>query len=140
MLVFKNLSIIEDILVDVYDGIMLPPDEDTKNFLEIWKYKVLKTFNKIVGRYYNPDMLKIYEDETIQIMFYEIIENTAIKFKNINTTKKYLFNVLFGIRHFYRAYYYNYSDESQLNKVKLINFNCIKILIILFYFIYEENL
>jgi len=64
-----------DYLVDnqQYDGIMLPPDQETEtsNVSKLWK----KFTRKILGgKYYDKEMLKKYEDKTIRVMLKQVID------------------------------------------------------------------
>ena len=118
------MSIIEGVTNNVYDCLMLPPDEDTeKNIFGKLKEKFVHTFKKFVGRYYNSDMVKSFESETIEIMFYEIYDDNAeIRFNNFQVTKKYLSNVINSIQNFYRGFYGSYGynpEETRIKNVKI---------------------
>jgi len=62
-----------DSLVDnqQYDGIMLPPDQETEtsNVSKLWKTITRKIFG---GKYYDKEMLKKYEDKTIRVMLNQV--------------------------------------------------------------------
>jgi len=56
-----------------YDGIMLPPDQETEtsNVSKYWKKFTRKIFG---GKYYDKEMLKKYEDKTIRVMLKQVID------------------------------------------------------------------
>ncbi len=76
-----------------YDGVMLPPDEETKTGL---KQTFFKFFVKILGgKFYNKDMLNKCEDQTIKAMLDEVKGN---KFDTVESCKTYMQNILYGLK------------------------------------------
>ena len=102
-------------VVHKYDGIMLPPDQESKNVFQTVK----KFANQIFGgNYYDKKFLKEHEDETIKAMLYEVHVDSGRKFDTFESCSNYLENVLDGLEKVL-----NCSRDSlkTVSKLKLLN-------------------
>lgn len=82
-------------ITNIYDALMLPPDQATENIIT----KVKNTVKKFVGgTYYDESFYEEYKNETIKAMFHEIRTNDRIKFKTLDSTMCYLNDVIQGLK------------------------------------------
>ncbi len=99
-----------DSVINIYDGIMLPPDKKSENIFQILK----KTVKKWVGGiFYNETLYNEHEDGTIRAMLHEIKTNDEINFKTLGSATNYLDNVFQGLKK-------NFKDNSHVNQVTSI--------------------
>ena len=94
-----------------YDGIMLPPDQETETskVSALWK----KFKDRVLGaKYYDKEMLKKYEDQTIVAMLNEARE--VKKFDTVEACKKYMQNVQGGLN----AIFNQKEESNQILNVK----------------------
>ncbi len=74
-------------------------------------------FEKMIGKYYDRNMLSSYENDTINAMFYEFEANKLVKnlnqfkWSNFEMAYKYLMNVMNGIHIFYNTTRHYVEDD-----------------------------
>lgn len=98
---------------NLYDGLMLPPNQDSKQS-EIW--------SKINGLYYSSDLIAKYADSTCEAMLFELHDEIVKK----NSTGRnecsfrfmfdYLNSVFVHLRRFFNTFYntFNYYKLKQV--------------------------
>lgn len=103
-------------LIEVYDGIMLPPDENNKKS-SFWS-SILEYLSKnIIKRFYNDNMLDSYLETTIDAMLYEVkdMSITDLRLTNTEHAAKYFLSLHKGINDCFTN---NGRNHFQVKKVK----------------------
>lgn len=99
-------------LANVYDGIMQPPDEDSKKS-GMWAN--IKNIYKHVKRFYSNDMISKYVNETIEAMLYEldseIKEQETGKPWSFDDFFSYLLTIYNDLAKFYSLVGYHYLND-----------------------------
>jgi hypothetical protein len=74
-------------------------------------------FEKMIGKYYDRNMLSSYENDTINAMFYEFEDNKLLKnqnnfkWSNFEMASRYLINVMNGIHIFHNTTGHSVEDH-----------------------------
>jgi len=84
-----------DRVFDMYDGIMLPPDEDSAKH-GMFAHLANKIKKYLKGKYYDKEMLNKYEDETIMAMLNGVVSG-GIQLGTVEACLVYLRNVQMGL-------------------------------------------
>ena len=99
----------------------MPPDEENKKSANLVKWALKKFEKLILGKYYDKNMLKTYEYDTIASMFYELdlnklqqSEAVKIKWSNFDMALDYLYSVLNGLNNFYFTSTYHVSNNVNI--------------------------
>lgn len=102
------MSIFKDGCIEKYDGIVLPPDQDTHNRLK----KVFNYFKNKFFSYYDNSMLVKNFDVTVEAMLYDLDRKNKDLLMIYNH-----FNMLFvEMKHFYRI---EFTEDNFLQVSKI---------------------